>query len=147
MKFSVLIVDDSSVMRKIIARSLRQAAGDRLEEVYEAGDVTEALEMLSQLSISMIFSDVNMPKMDGLEFVRRLSQSEHSNVPVVMVTWKAPKRPSWKPSPTGYRQVRRPPGRQLETAVDEALERIVVQPIRRPTSACPSGKLTSLISA
>ncbi len=126
MKFSVLIVDDSSVMRKIIARSLRQAAGDRLEEVYEAGDGAEALEMLGRHSISMIFSDVNMPKMDGLEFVRRLSQSEHSNVPVVMVTTEGAEKTVMEAISLGAVGFVRKPfeASQLETAIRQALERI-----------------------
>ncbi len=126
MKFSVLIVDDSSVMRKIIARSLRQAAGDRLEEVHEAGDGAEALEMLGRHSISMVFSDVNMPKMDGLEFVRRLSQSEHSNVPVVMVTTEGAEKTVMEAISLGAVGFVRKPfeASQLETAIRQALERI-----------------------
>ncbi len=81
-----LIVDDSSVMRKIIERSLRQAGLDELV-VYEAGNGTEALDVLRVKAVDLILSDINMPLMDGLEFVRQLNaQHLASGVPIVMIT-------------------------------------------------------------
>ena len=66
-----LIVDDSSVMRKIVERSLRQAGLESLV-VLEAGSGTEGLEMLKSKQVDLILSDINMPSMDGLEFLRQL---------------------------------------------------------------------------
>ena len=81
-----LIVDDSSVMRKIIERSLRQAGLDSLI-VFEAGSGVEGLEVLRSKKVDLILSDINMPSMDGLEFVRQLrSQQLAPEVPVVMIT-------------------------------------------------------------
>jgi two-component system chemotaxis response regulator CheY len=80
-----LIVDDSSVMRKIVERSLRQAGLDLT--VVEAGNGAEALGLLDSNSIDLILSDINMPVMDGLEFVRQLQAIDKlRNVPVVMIT-------------------------------------------------------------
>ena len=85
-KMCVLIVDDSSVMRKIVQRSLRLAGLD-IETVLEADNGEEALSVVRQNSIDMIFSDINMPKMDGLEFVRQLQGLEAAKgIPVVMIT-------------------------------------------------------------
>jgi two-component system chemotaxis response regulator CheY len=82
----VLIVDDSSVMRKIVERSLRQAGVD-LGEVLEAGNGMEALAVLNQGKVNLILCDINMPVMDGLEFVKRLSGVENTKgIPVVMIT-------------------------------------------------------------
>ena len=82
----VLIVDDSSVMRKIVERSLRQA-GLNLAQVLEAGNGAEALAVLRQGKVDLILCDINMPVMDGLEFVRQLPRVEHAkSVPVVMIT-------------------------------------------------------------
>ena len=82
----MLIVDDSSVMRKIVARSLRQAGID-LEQVMEAGDGTEALGVLRENQVDLILCDINMPVMDGLEFVRQMGTVENAKgVPVVMIT-------------------------------------------------------------
>jgi two-component system, chemotaxis family, chemotaxis protein CheY len=81
-----LIVDDSSVMRKIVERSLRQAGLD-LVMVHEAGSGTEALEILKGKEVDLILSDINMPMMDGLEFLRQLrAQDLVPGVPVVMIT-------------------------------------------------------------
>jgi len=82
----VLIVDDSSVMRKIVERSLRQA-GLNLAQVVEAGNGMEALAALQGGKVDLILCDINMPVMDGLEFVKQLSSVENGKgVPVVMIT-------------------------------------------------------------
>ena len=69
---SALIVDDSSVMRKIVERSVRQAGID-LTSVFQAGNGVEALAVLAENRVDLIFCDINMPVMDGLEFVKQLS--------------------------------------------------------------------------
>jgi two-component system, chemotaxis family, chemotaxis protein CheY len=85
-KVSVLIVDDSSVMRKIVERSLRMA-GIELEKVLEADSGATALSVIQQGVPDMIFSDINMPTMDGIEFIRQLRGVESAkSVPVVMIT-------------------------------------------------------------
>jgi two-component system chemotaxis response regulator CheY len=82
----VLIVDDSSVMRKIVERSLRQAGLEPMV-VLEAGSGVEGLEVLGAQSVHLILSDINMPSMDGLEFLRQLrGQNLAEGVPVVMIT-------------------------------------------------------------
>jgi two-component system, chemotaxis family, chemotaxis protein CheY len=81
-----LIVDDSSVMRKIVERSLRQAGLESLV-VFEAGSGIEGLEVLRSKKVDIILSDINMPSMDGLEFVRQLRlQQLAPDAPVVMIT-------------------------------------------------------------
>ena len=82
----VLIVDDSSVMRKIVERALRQADLD-LDTVYEAGNGVEGLDLLSTKRVHLVLSDINMPSMDGLEFLRQMrSRNLAEGVPVVMIT-------------------------------------------------------------
>jgi len=82
----VLIVDDSSVMRKIVERSLRQA-NLNLSQVYEAGNGEEALCVLAREKVDLILCDINMPVMDGLEFVKHLPTVENAKgTPVVMIT-------------------------------------------------------------
>ncbi len=82
----VLIVDDSSVMRKIVERALRQAGLEPLV-VLEAGSGVEGLEALRANQVQLILSDINMPSMDGLEFLRQLrAQNLADGVPVVMIT-------------------------------------------------------------
>jgi two-component system chemotaxis response regulator CheY len=81
-----LIVDDSSVMRKIVERALRQAGLDQLV-VHEAGSGAEGIEVLKSMPVDLILSDINMPIMDGLEFLRQIrAQNLAQGVPVVMIT-------------------------------------------------------------
>jgi two-component system chemotaxis response regulator CheY len=81
-----LVVDDSSVMRKIVERSLRQAGLDPLA-VLEAGNGVEGLDQLKTQQVDLILTDINMPLMDGLEFLRQLrAQKLAPGVPVVMIT-------------------------------------------------------------
>lgn len=83
---SVLIVDDSSVMRKIVERSLRQA-GIEIGQVFEAGNGLEALAVVNERKVDLVLCDINMPAMDGLEFVKQLPKLENGKgVPVVMIT-------------------------------------------------------------
>src|SRR5579863_8336385 len=85
-KVQVLIVDDSSVMRKIVERSLRQA-GIEIEKVFEAGNGAEALVVLRDAKVDIILCDINMPVMDGLEFVKQLPGVENAKgAPVIMIT-------------------------------------------------------------
>jgi two-component system chemotaxis response regulator CheY len=81
-----LIVDDSSVMRKIVERSLLQA-GVELATVFGAGNGAEALTVLAENQVDLILCDINMPVMDGLEFVKQLpGVTNAKGVPVVMIT-------------------------------------------------------------
>lgn len=82
----VLIVDDSAAIRKILQRVLRQTDLP-LGEIKEAGDGTEAVEILKDRTFGLILSDINMPQMDGLQLLARIKEMEHlKNVPVIMIT-------------------------------------------------------------
>lgn len=85
-KLKVLIVDDSAVMRKIFERALRQAVLD-LGEVREAGNGAEARVEVQKGSLDIILGDINMPVMDGLEFLKTLPTIPAAKgVPVIMIT-------------------------------------------------------------
>lgn len=81
---TILIVDDSSSLRMVVRLALQRAGFD----VQEAGDGQEALEQLERLpKVHLIVSDVNMPRMDGISFVRQVKQHpRHRFAPVVMLT-------------------------------------------------------------
>lgn len=83
---TALIVDDSSVMRKIVERSLRQA-GIEFTAVLEASNGQDALSILKNHTVDLVLSDINMPVMNGLEFVENLQALPGAkNIPVVMIT-------------------------------------------------------------
>ncbi len=80
----VLIVDDSAAIRKILRRVLQQAEVP-LGEVHEAGDGAEAIEKLKTNKVQLVLSDINMPKMDGLQLLNRIRQ-DWRDLPVIMIT-------------------------------------------------------------
>lgn len=81
---SIMVVDDSSVMRKIVIRSIRQAGfGDH--EVDQAEDGAEALAKIKASTPDVVLSDWNMPNMNGLELLKAL-RAESIGVPFGFVT-------------------------------------------------------------
>ena len=86
---TVLIVDDSNTMRKIVSRSLRQAGID-FDQIFEAGDGQEALDVLAANQVDVVLSDINMPNMNGIEACKRIKQNPRTrNIPVIMCSSKS----------------------------------------------------------
>jgi two-component system chemotaxis response regulator CheY len=86
MEADVLVVDDSAAIRKILQRVLRQT-GMAIRTVHEAGDGQEALEILKVHRPALVLTDINMPKMDGLQFLAAVKGSDAwRDIPVVMIT-------------------------------------------------------------
>lgn len=92
MAYNVLLVDDSETTRAIIAKTLR-LAGVPVGTLLEAGNGEEALELLSHEWVDLVFADLNMPVMDGMELVSRMSQDGLlANIPVVVVSTEGSER-------------------------------------------------------
>ena len=86
MAINVLIVDDSSTMRKIVLRNLKQTGLD-VGEIYQAGDGQEALSILAENAVGLILSDWNMPNMDGLGLVQAVrSNPDFAHIRIIMIT-------------------------------------------------------------
>ena len=86
MSLNILIVDDSVAMRMLLQRALRNTSLP-LERVFEAGDGCAALEVLKKETVSLILSDINMPKMDGIQLLAELrANAQWKLVPVVMIS-------------------------------------------------------------
>ncbi len=86
MALRVLIVDDSPVMRAFIRRVLKMS-GLEVETTLEAGDGLEALEVLDREWVDIVLSDINMPRMNGEEFIRKLSESGVTqSLPVIVIS-------------------------------------------------------------
>lgn len=83
----LLIVDDSATMRKIIMRVLRQAQIP-VDEILEAGNGKEGLQRLvANPDIQMVLSDINMPEMNGIEFVKAVrTRKSKDELPMIMIT-------------------------------------------------------------
>lgn len=83
---TVLIVDDSNTMRKIVARSLRQAGID-FDQILEAGDGQIALDVLGANKVDVVLCDINMPNMTGLEFLKAKAEEDAiKDIPVIMIS-------------------------------------------------------------
>ncbi|MDR1520643.1 MAG: response regulator [Planctomycetota bacterium] len=86
----ILVVDDSSTMRRIISNILKSNGYDN---IVEAGDGVEGLSQLkANPDVKMILTDWNMPNMNGLDFLMKIRETAAiTELPVVMVTTEAEK--------------------------------------------------------
>jgi two-component system chemotaxis response regulator CheY len=86
MAAEVLVVDDSAAIRKILQRVLRQT-GMAIRNILEAGDGQEALEVLRRQKLDLVLTDINMPRMDGLQLLAAIKAApEWRALPVIMIT-------------------------------------------------------------
>lgn len=86
MALNILVVDDSTAIRKILIRVLRQTAL-AIGEIFEARDGLEALDIVRSHPLNLILSDINMPNLDGLGLLAELKGTEQwRGLPVVMIT-------------------------------------------------------------
>jgi len=80
---SIISVDDSPTMRRMVSFTLKAAGYD----VIEAGDGAEALNLLQARTIDLVISDINMPNMNGIELTRQLrNQPKFSRTPIILLT-------------------------------------------------------------
>ena len=83
---SLMIVDDSATMRKIIMRTVRMS-GLSFNRTEEAGDGVEALEKLSVGPVDIMLVDINMPEMDGAELVKKVREvPAYKKTKIIMVS-------------------------------------------------------------
>ena len=68
---SVLIVDDDPFIRKLIATTLEDVAGF---ELHEAADGEQAVRVAGDIAPTIVFLDIEMPRLDGIETCRRLRE-------------------------------------------------------------------------
>ena len=91
MAYSVLIVDDSPVMRSFIRRVMT-LSGFEVGECFEASNGEEALTQLREHQVHVILTDINMPKMNGDELLRRLEEEGTlKSVPALVISTDATK--------------------------------------------------------
>lgn len=80
---TILVVDDSLSMRQVVGIALKGAG----YEVIEACDGKDGLSKLDGKKVNLIVSDVNMPNMDGIAFLKEVKKSPaHKFTPVIMLT-------------------------------------------------------------
>jgi two-component system chemotaxis response regulator CheY len=87
MALQILIVDDSPAMRSFVRRVVRLSGIDA--EFHEAAHGREGLARLADGPIDAVLTDINMPVMNGEEFVRELREGPHRDVPVIVISTDA----------------------------------------------------------
>ena len=86
MSYSILIVDDSAIVRTMVKKAVAMAGLD-VSQVHEAANGKEALAVLGRTWIDVVFADINMPEMTGTELVRRMKADPAlASTPVVIVS-------------------------------------------------------------
>ena len=98
MSFNVLVVDDSSVMRTMIIRTLRMS-GVPLGDVHQASNGAEALDVLQAEWVDLALVDINMPVMNGVELIDRVRKNDETRDLAIIVV-------STESSETRIREVR-----------------------------------------
>jgi two-component system chemotaxis response regulator CheY len=80
---TVMVVDDSSSVRQVVSIALKGAGYD----VIEASDGKDALAKLTGQKVHLMISDVNMPNMDGITFVKEVKKlASYKFTPIIMLT-------------------------------------------------------------
>ena len=86
MSLNILIVDDSEIVRRVIKKTLN-IAEIPYTNLFQAGNGKEALDILHENWIDLIFTDINMPVMNGVEMVNKLVDDDVlGDLPVVVVS-------------------------------------------------------------
>jgi len=86
MSLNVLIVDDSKVVRKIITKTLK-LTGISINEIHDAENGKEALEVMNDEWIDIVFTDINMPVMGGVEMVEKMDKDGlMQTIPVIVIS-------------------------------------------------------------
>jgi two-component system chemotaxis response regulator CheY len=91
MGINILIVDDSSVMRTMILKTLRMS-GLSLGDIYEASNGVEGLEILNMRWMDLVILDINMPVMNGEDMMIRMkAHPEMRDIPVIIISTEGSK--------------------------------------------------------
>ena len=86
MGFNILIADDSGTMRSMVAKTL-QMSGLPIGRIHEAGNGQEALAIIEREWIDILFVDINMPVMGGIELIDTLrAKRECASLPIVVIS-------------------------------------------------------------
>jgi two-component system, chemotaxis family, chemotaxis protein CheY len=86
MAYNILVVDDSETVRAVMAKAI-EMSGAEVKSLAMAGNGQEALEILGRDWVDLVFADINMPVMNGVELVKRMqADADLKSIPVVIVS-------------------------------------------------------------
>jgi two-component system chemotaxis response regulator CheY len=86
MGYNVLLVDDSRITRNALAKTL-EASGIEVAQCFHAANGREALDILDQNWVDIVFADINMPIMTGIEMIEKMHDDGMlKTIPVIMIS-------------------------------------------------------------
>lgn len=86
MALNVLVVDDSATMRHMVVRTL-QMSGLPIGQLHQAANGREGLEVLEREWVDLVFVDINMPVMNGMEMIDAIrAQPTYAELPIVVIS-------------------------------------------------------------
>lgn len=86
MAYNILIVDDSETVRAVVAKAIEMSGVD-VKALMTAANGQEALDILGKEWVDLVFADINMPVMGGVEMVKRMkADADTKDIPVVIVS-------------------------------------------------------------
>ncbi len=86
MKWNILIVDDSNVVKAVLIKALTDS-GAPINKIFDASNGKDALVILKSSKIDILFTDINMPVMNGIELVKNISQDPDLNgIPIIIIS-------------------------------------------------------------
>lgn len=86
MAHNILIVDDSAIVRTVIQRAI-QLSGAAVDQIHQAANGQEGVDKLAATPVDIIFADINMPVMDGVEMVEEMNRRGLvHDIPIVIVS-------------------------------------------------------------
>lgn len=124
MSIDILIVDDSITIRAMIKKALQLSIPD-LGQVYEAENGILALARLAEKEVGLIMTDLNMPRMDGLQLIEKIKrQPKLANIPIIVISTDGSTERLSELEQQGIRGYLRKPFRpeQLKQVLSEILE-------------------------
>lgn len=91
MAYNVLLIDDSNIVRKVLMKTFGMT-GIPVGQFLEAENGKVALELLKQNWVDLVFLDINMPVMNGIDFMRAFTQEQDfKDIPVIVVSTEGSK--------------------------------------------------------
>jgi two-component system chemotaxis response regulator CheY len=86
MSFSILIADDSEIIREVLERTLHMTKIS-FSNIFKVANGAEALTLLKDQWIDLVFTDIHMPVMGGIELIENMHSSpEYRDIPVVVIS-------------------------------------------------------------
>ena len=124
MAYNILVVDDSKIIRAMVSKTLKLSDLE-INEIFEAGNGKEALEVLDNNWVDVVLCDLNMPVMTGIELVDRMAQDGlMKDIPVIIISTDGSEKRIAELKAKGIKEYIRKPftPEKVSTVIEKVLE-------------------------